>query len=163
MFPLQQLSNHLLWLINRNVIDDIVREVNNAAEQLHECEQFFQARSYETLATHTGRVGRPKSQISSEQLEFFWQNGFSTTSIAFMLGVSLQTIRRMFSEFVLLVRSFYTPVTDDQLDETIGHCGRNEGTECLCQQMAPTNRNVYRFPRDGLNTTTDLHKISFTK
>ncbi len=67
----------------------------------------------------SGSPGRPKLNISFEQLNFLIERRFTTVQISELLGVSLRTIERRLQDFGLSIRATYTDVTDEQLDVTI--------------------------------------------
>ena len=69
----------------------------------------------------TGARGRPKLNITNEQLQFLLKRGFSVPDIAQTLGVSLSTIERRLREFRIPARSFYSVIDDETLDRTIRH------------------------------------------
>ena len=56
--------------------------------------------------------GRPRYNISQEQLEHLLHLDFECPTIASMLGVSLRTIRRRMSEYNLTVRLHYSDIDD---------------------------------------------------
>ena len=60
-----------------------------------------------------GGLGRPKLDVSVEQLEHLLNIGLNCPSIASLLGMSLRTIRRRMSEFGLSVRA---RLSNSQLD-----------------------------------------------
>ena len=62
-----------------------------------------------------GDRGRPRCNITKQQLEYFLDFGFTATGISAMLGVSEPTIRRRLQEFGLSSRNF-TTLSDDALD-----------------------------------------------
>ena len=55
----------------------------------------------------SGRVSRPKFEISRDQLSFLLDNRFTICQIANMLAVSERTIYRRMSDFSLSVRAQY--------------------------------------------------------
>ena len=72
----------------------------------------------------SGRVGRPKFEISHDQLSFLLENRFTICQIADMLAVSERTIYRRMSDFSLSVRAQYASLSDDELDHLVYeiHC-----------------------------------------
>ena len=60
-------------------------------------------------------VGRPKSEISSDQVNSLLSIGFTWKKIASMLGVSERTLRNKRTEFQNQDIAKYTHVTDDEL------------------------------------------------
>ena len=65
---------------------------------------------------YTGRRGRPRYNISQQQLEHLLNLNFDCPTIAKMLGVSLSTVRRRMAEYHLSVNSCYSTMNDDELD-----------------------------------------------
>ena len=63
--------------------------------------------------------GRPRYNISREQLEHLLHLHFDCPTIASMLGVSLRTIRRRMAEYNLSVRSHYSDIDDEELNRTV--------------------------------------------
>ena len=82
-------------------------------------ESEISAEGYQPSIIMTGSVGRPKCDISHEQLEELLQSRFSVSDIAHLLGVSVSTIRRRMSSFNLSVHQTYTCISDDDLDAVI--------------------------------------------
>ena len=82
-------------------------------------ESEISAEGYQPSIIMTGSVGRPKFDISREQLEELLQSRFSVPDIAHLLGVSVSTIRRRMSFFNLSVHQTYTCISDDDLDAVI--------------------------------------------
>ena len=69
----------------------------------------------------TGSTGRPRLEISREQLEHLLGMNFDCTKISKLFGVSLSTIRRRMKEFGLNVHSRYSVISDQELDELVLH------------------------------------------
>ena len=66
-----------------------------------------------------GRFGRPRYDISQEQLKYLLENRFTIPQIADMLAVSERTIHRRMNEFSLSVSSHYSSISDDDLDQLV--------------------------------------------
>lgn len=83
----------------------------------------------------TGGVGRPAFEIPRGQLQYLIDSRFSVPQIAQLLGVSVSTVRRRMSSYNLSIRSTYSPMSDDQLDELVA----------TVQQQFPNwgNRQMY--------------------
>ena len=64
----------------------------------------------------TGDRGWPKIEITKPMLEYSFGHGFSATSIARLLLLSLTTIRCRMAEFGMLIRTQYSNISDDDLD-----------------------------------------------
>ena len=70
-------------------------------------------------------AGRPKFQISKEQMEFLRIDiGFSWVDIARPLGVSVSTVTRRRHEFGLGIQRVSSNIDNQTLDEIIGSIGR---------------------------------------
>lgn len=67
----------------------------------------------------SGFRGRPKFDISGEQLEYFLDNGFKATDIAKMLCVSVKTVYRRLAENGLSICDTCAVLTEQELDEII--------------------------------------------
>ena len=52
-------------------------------------------------------------------LEYFFSHGFSATTTAMLLQVSLSTIRRRMTEYGIRVRDLYSTISDTDLDRAI--------------------------------------------
>ena len=74
--------------------------------------------------------GRPRLLITQDQLEHLIALNFSCPSIASMLGVSVRTIYRRMHEYSMSIRSTYSDITDNDLDQKVAslkHCYPNAG------------------------------------
>ena len=69
--------------------------------------------------------GRPKLNITQEQLEYLLQLGFSCPKIALLLGVGLSTVRRRMADFGLSVKALYSSITDQELDSLVSQIKKN--------------------------------------
>ena len=73
----------------------------------------------------TSNPGRPRYNISEEQLEFLLHKRFSTTEIALLLGVGKRTVERRLEEFGLSVRATYADISNEVLDAEVSSILRN--------------------------------------
>ena len=64
-------------------------------------------------------AGRPRYEITRQQIEMFLKANFTVPSIASVLHVGKRTIERRMQEYNLSVRAQYTDITDDRLAEII--------------------------------------------
>lgn len=67
----------------------------------------------------TGSKGRPKLDISRNQLEYYLEKGFKGVDIAKMLRVSDKTVYRRLHEFGISVRASYSSMSEAELDAVI--------------------------------------------
>ena len=74
---------------------------------------------YEPHLLVNGLKGRPRLEISNDQLQYLLELGFSCPQIANVLGVSLSTIRRRMTDYNLSVSAQYSQITDLELDAIV--------------------------------------------
>ena len=74
---------------------------------------------YRAKRVFSGTYGRPKFNIPQEQLRFLIEQGFTVLAIANILGVSSRSVERRLSENGLSCRSFYSTISDHDLDAII--------------------------------------------
>ena len=72
-----------------------------------------------SLLVGENMVGRPRLDVSKEQLEYLLSMGFSGPQISTAIGVSLSTIRRRMTQYGLNISSLYTDITDQELDRVV--------------------------------------------
>ena len=70
---------------------------------------------YQARRLLSGDPGRPKIEITQEQLEYFLEKGFSCPNIANMLTVSVRTVRRRMSEYGITSSRSFDNISDDNL------------------------------------------------
>ena len=63
--------------------------------------------------------GRPRFDVSKEQLEFLLERGFSVPAVAQILGISVRTTERRLQEFGISATQLFTLIDDQTLDRTI--------------------------------------------
>jgi hypothetical protein len=63
--------------------------------------------------------GRPKFEISSDQLQYLIEHNFTAVQISNMLGISLSTVRRRMHEQGLNTSQPFSPLTDEELDSVV--------------------------------------------
>jgi len=68
---------------------------------------------------YMGNVGRPRFEITREQMNFLVESGFTGPQIASIIGVSLSTVRRRMAYFGLSIGVQYTSVMDSELDDLV--------------------------------------------
>ena len=73
----------------------------------------------------TVRRGRPRYEVTKEQLEFFVERRFSVSEMASLLNVSPRTVERRLNEFGLSLRNNYSDISDENLDNVVQEIKRN--------------------------------------
>ena len=64
-------------------------------------------------------LGRPRIPIGCDTLESLIESNFTTPQIAYMLGVSLSTVRRRMDLYGLSVQAMYAALSDEELDKVV--------------------------------------------
>lgn len=77
------------------------------------------AQGFQSDKVFTGDRGRPRYNITRQQLEYFKHYGFNAVEMAAMLGVSEATLRRRLQEYDLPISESFTPMSDEELDEVV--------------------------------------------
>ena len=103
--------------------DQKLEEVGRSLALLTELEHSMEEAGHTGYAANlipgqNGR-GRPKFDISEEQLQHLLQLQFTCPKIAYLLGVSLSTVRRRMTEYGLSVSALYSEISDVELDRLI--------------------------------------------
>ena len=80
---------------------------------------------YRTEQVSHGGRGRPKFDVSRDQIEFLLERGFSVPDVAQILGISVRTTERRLHEFGISSTQFFTVIDDQTLDCTIEDILRN--------------------------------------
>lgn len=116
---LQRISNNN---IAYTIINGLLIEANELKEELISKLNNFNSE----LSSHNNLVlqlpstgGRPKYDISIESVCFMRREGFSWTSIAGILGVSIKTIKRRLIDNNIFDEFRYSNITDQELDERL--------------------------------------------
>lgn len=124
----------------------IVRAINDVVCFMrHECEA-LQAPQDCQLA-HRSR-GRPRCDLSKEQLLFLLEHGFSQTAMGTMLGCSTRTIRRRITEFNLEPFLAFSDVDNEVLDlmvEDIQKQYPNWGEKSVQGHLNSVGLNIQRW------------------
>ena len=84
---------------------------------LEEAERNWQPVSF--VVRSTGSFGRPRFEISKDQLEYLVEYKLKTPDIIEALGVSVSTIKRRLREFNISIRGTLTEIFDDDLDSVL--------------------------------------------
>ena len=75
---------------------------------------------YRAPTLHEGTSGRPRLTFPGTCWHAYLEIRFTVPQIANILCVSVHTLRRRMSKYVLSVRALYLALTDDQLDNILG-------------------------------------------
>ena len=114
----------LLLAADVSLIDNVrimQNVVNNLERVLHalSANEISDNYSYYSHLQFSGERGRPRLDITQPMLEYFFGHGFSASTTARLLHVSLRTLRRRMSEFGMMMRSQYSDITNEKLDMLI--------------------------------------------
>ena len=111
LYRLQQVASHLSRIAGSapgNVFEDVKHSLGEVASILADSEHNWQP--FTTVLCSTGSVGRPRFEISKDQLEYFVENELTCPDIAEALGVSVSTIKRRLREFNISIRATLTDI-----------------------------------------------------
>jgi len=89
------------------------------AKYLIGSEQPATDQSFQSDKVFTGDRGRPRYNITRQQLEYFKQFAFKAVEMAAMLGVSEATVRRRLQDYDISLLDSFTPMSDEELDEVV--------------------------------------------
>ena len=103
VFHVDRLHHILLALNLRSEILEAVGVALSLLEELNRAQSVRNECGYAPTVFHENVRGRPRLEITQEQLEHLLHLGFKCPKIADVLGVSLSTVRRRMSEFGLSV------------------------------------------------------------
>ena len=110
----------LLQHLHRLEVDEeLVQETAQALAVLSQHEEAESLGSRRPSVDSTTTGGRPRYNISQQQLEHLLNLNFDCPTIASMFGVSLRTIRRRMTEYHLSVKSRYSTMDNDELDGVV--------------------------------------------
>ena len=112
MYRLQQVAS-----ATGNVFEEVQLSLAEKTSALEEAERNWQPVSF--VVRSTGSVGRPRVEISKDQLEYLVEYELKTPDIAEALGVSVNTIKRRLREFNISIRGTLTQISDDDLDSVL--------------------------------------------
>lgn len=97
---------------------DLVRQCLFFIRQLQLSFQLSEVSSSPTVVmSHTGAIGRPRYEVPEGSLEMLIENRFTVPQIANIMGVSISTVRRRMSDAGILIRDYYSTITNSELDE----------------------------------------------
>ena len=103
---------------NINVDERVIILVGNANDILRQTIQNV-PHSYSVAQVYTGERGRPKFNISQDQLQFLVERGFTIPDISHMLNVRVRTVERRLHDFGLSTTENYSLIDDQSLDRVI--------------------------------------------
>ena len=112
-------------------MEGLTEEVRNSlvtvSSMLSEVEQQQQQQSQRNIvaAEGSGCVGRPRLEITAEQLEYLFGYDLTFRDVAEALGVSESTVKRRAQEHGISVRDRRSNMTDHKLDEVIDKLRQN--------------------------------------
>ena len=114
----------LLTSTTSTVMEGNVAAMQTIVENLNRISSLLDNQSgepygYHASVTFNGNRGRPKIDITSGVLNYFFSHGFSATATAMLLQVSLSTIRRRMNDHGIRVRNLYSVISDAELDRAI--------------------------------------------
>ena len=118
--------------------------------------------SYRLRVSFSGDRGRPRIVITRQMLEYFFGYGFSATTTARLLHVSLRTLRRRMSEFGILITNLYSDIDDEELDRmvtTIQHQYPNCGYRMMQGHLIALNHRVQQGRVRESMSRTDPHGV----
>lgn len=106
-----------------NIFDDILTSLGEAVTRIRIIQDNEETR--QLVQDMTGAVavtrgrGRPRFDITQDQLEYLLELNFTSSDIARILCVSLRTIRWRMEEYGIAVCDRYSSVSDAELDEEV--------------------------------------------
>ena len=122
LFRLQQLSRHLARFAHAaQVYEEVQADLDMIASLLTEADRNFPCHyvGLNAGSSYSGGLGRPRMEISREQLEYLVENDISIPDIAQVLGVSVSTVKRRLREFGISSTERKTPISDTDLDAAV--------------------------------------------
>ena len=117
---LKQISRHLLLFAGTNAnMNDLIASISSVLSLLATFENRLYSSGYNAPVNLSGHPGRPKFDISREQLDYFLFYDLGVQDIANVLSVSKSTVQRRFREYGISVSSAMSQVTNYQLDDLV--------------------------------------------
>ena len=116
----QQVASHLSRIAGSasgNVFEDVQDSSGEVTSILADAEHNWQP--IPTVLCSTRSVGRPRFEISKDQLEYFAEYELTCPNIADALGVSVSTIKRRPREFNISIRATLTDISNADLDGVV--------------------------------------------
>ncbi|XP_028397381.1 uncharacterized protein LOC114521162 [Dendronephthya gigantea] len=105
-------------LVTLDIPDEIVNTTTLVYQQLERIMQteYGHAAQYQAETTSSTGRGRPKIDISREQLAFLVDQGFTAWEMSEVLGVGKRTVQRRLATFDLSISGTYSDVNDNELN-----------------------------------------------
>ena len=108
-----------IFLFYRGQLEELIICIQQIAIEWQTLKDMLEAResspnAYRAIAVPTGARGRPRFQITQEQLEYLYSLSFTWNDISEMLGVSRMTVYRCRRDFNMINEDHQT-LTDHQL------------------------------------------------
>ena len=105
--------------MENNVIamQGVVRNLNRMLCSLEDISS--EPYGYHPPVFFSGARGRPKICLTPGMLNYFFSHGFSATTTAMLLQVSLSTVRRRMCDFGMRVRDRYSVISNQELDRIV--------------------------------------------
>ena len=107
--------------LNIQQVCELVRQALVNLREVYDW-QLITGESFTSLSSsvdHTGAVGRPRVNVTREQLSLLLESRFTVPRIADMISVYIRTIHRRMVEYGLSVQSTYSVLTDQELDPLV--------------------------------------------
>ena len=108
-----------------------LEEARRLIEELVNADAYY---GYVPGKTFSGNRGRPKINITKEQLEFMLEYKFTVPQISKMLNVSTSTIARRLHDYGLSTSTLYARINDQELDGIIREISA-ENVNCGYKRM----------------------------
>ena len=129
---------NLFQLIDEQQYNDIIDAIQHFIFLLHSRVSNHGRDSRSNLAynapIYNSRFGRPRYEITFDQLSFLVGENFNTRRIADCLGVSISTVRRRLRDNGIWLDESYSPISDAELDQLIIDI-RSHFPRIGCRQM----------------------------
>lgn len=108
--------------IDRNLplIELVVQCLNDIARNIDVSSNAYGADHF-----YSGVRGRPRLVIPQDMLEYLIGYRFSVPQVAQLLQTSVSTVRRRMTEFGITIRSTYSTIDNEQLDEIVSELQRH--------------------------------------
>ena len=117
---LQQICRHLLAFAGTNLnLNDLLASISSVLSRLATCENRLYSSGYNAPVNLSRHPGRPKFDISQEQVEYVLFYDLGVQDIANALSVSKSTVQRHFREYGFAVSSAMLQLTNNQLDDLV--------------------------------------------